>query len=81
MLSDAWPWQAIKQTYEDWELHHRAEVEFGDKSPAAEREGEESRAGRSITLEIASPDDEESTIWDFYSVTPLQVQMIKCIFK
>ena len=62
--------------YEDWELHHRAEVEFGEKSPAADREREESQAGKSITLEITSPDVEESTNWDFYAVTPLQVQMI-----
>ena len=51
-------------------------MEFGDKPPAAEQEGEESRAGKFITLEITSPKDEESTTWDFYSVTPLQVQMI-----
>ena len=62
MLTDAWPWQAIKQTYEDWELHHRAEVEF-ENNPAT----------KSITLEISAPKDEEFNLWDFYSVTPLQV--------
>ena len=62
--------------YEDWELHHQAEVEFGEKSTAADQEREENRAGKSIILEITSPDVEESANWDFYAVTPLQVQII-----
>ena len=54
-------------------MHHEAEVEFEEDPPAGEQVREQSAAIKAITLEITTPDEIECEIWDFYSVTPLQV--------
>ena len=64
--------------YEGWDLHHRAEVEFGEETPAGEQERGTSQGNKSITLEITAPSEGEAEFWNCYSVTPLQV-MIRTI--
>ena len=61
--------------YEDWDLHHRAEVEFEEEAPAGEQERGASPTDQSITLEITAPSEGEGEIWKCYSVTPLQVMI------
>ena len=52
-------------------------MEFVEEPPAGEEELEGGGIpfSQSITLEITPPMEGEAEIWDFYSVTPLQVTM------
>ena len=67
--------QAIAKKYEGWDLHHEAEVQFEEEPPAREQVRGQSPANRTITLEIADPVEAERELWDFYSVTPVQVRI------
>ena len=58
--------------YEGWHLHHQEEVEFEETLEEGEDE-RASSASRYIELEITSPSEEESELWNCYAVTPLKV--------
>ena len=67
--------QTIAKKYEDWDLHHEAEVQFEEAPPAREQVRGQSQANETITLEITDPVEAEHEVWDFYSVTPVQVKI------